>query len=197
DDEMGPYNSWGNGSAMRSSPVGWAFDTPDGVLEEARHTALPTHNHPQGIIGAQAVALAVFLARNGETKGAILRQITRLSGYNLQRTIAQIRPEYCFDVSCQGSVPEAIIAFLDSVDFEDAVRNAISLGGDADTQACIAGAIAEAYYGGVPQEFLSFVLPLMDDYQLEIATRFADRYLPEITAATVRMEAASRHSGEE
>ena len=110
------------------------------------------HNHPEGIKGAQAVALAVYLARTDGTKAEIKNEITNRFGYNLERTVEDIRPTYSFDVSCQGSVPESIICFLESVSYEDAVRNAVSLGGDSDTMACIAGGIAEAYYGSVPED---------------------------------------------
>lgn len=145
-----PYNSWGNGSAMRVSPVGFAFDTIDEVLAEAKRSAEVTHNHPEGIKGAQSTALAILLARQGVEKPDIRKEITQRFGYDLDRTLAEIRPDYQFDVSCQGSVPEAIIAFLESENFEDAIRKAISLGGDSDTIACITGGIAEACYGGVP-----------------------------------------------
>lgn len=145
-----PYNSWGNGSAMRVSPVGWMFDSLDDVMAEARRSADVTHNHPEGVKGAQAVAVSVFLARTGSGKAAIRAHIERAFGYNLGDRLDDIRAGYRFDVSCQGSVPQSIIAFLESSDFEDAIRNAISLGGDADTMACIAGAIAEPFYGGVP-----------------------------------------------
>jgi len=148
-----PYNSWGNGSAMRVSPVGWAFDTAEEVLKQAQLSAEVTHNHPEGIKGAQAVALAVFLARSGRSKEQIRQEITGRFGYDLSRSVEMIRPTYRFHVSCQGSVPEAIIAFLDSISYEDAVRNAISLGGDSDTLACITGGIAEAFYGSVPEDF--------------------------------------------
>lgn len=151
DEGMGPYNSWGNGSAMRVSPIGWAFSSAGEVLRQAAASAAVTHDHPEGIKGAQAVALAIFLSRTGTDKDTIRADFGERFGYDLQRTVDEIRPTYRFDVSCQGSVPEAIIAFLDSGNFEDAVRLAISLGGDADTQAAIAGSIAEAYYGGLPQ----------------------------------------------
>jgi len=155
--EPTPYNSWGNGAAMRVSPVGFAFTSEEEVLEQARQTAVISHDHPEGIKGAQAVALAVFLARTGHDKESIRTRITRRFGYDLNRCVDAIRPAYAFDVSCQGSVPEAIIAFLDSTSFEDAIRNAVSLGGDSDTQACIAGGIAEAFYGGVPREIRAAV----------------------------------------
>lgn len=142
-----PYNSWGNGSAMRVSPVGWAFDTLEKTEEVAKLTAEITHNHPEGIKGAQATAAAIFLARTLATKSEIKTYIENTYGYNLSRTCDDIRPTYGFNESCQGTVPEAIIAFLDSVDFESAIRLAVSLGGDSDTLACITGGIAEAFYG--------------------------------------------------
>ena len=147
-----PYNSWGNGSAMRVSPVGFAFDTVEEVLAEAKRSAEVTHNHPEGIKGAQSTALAIFLARQDTSQEEIREVIKNRFGYDLDRTLDKIRPTYSFDVSCQGSVPEAIIAFLESQSYEDAVRKAISLGGDSDTIACITGGIAEAFYGGVPDD---------------------------------------------
>jgi ADP-ribosylglycohydrolase len=152
-----PYNSWGNGSAMRSSPIGWYCGTVEAVLEEAKKSAEVSHNHPEGIKGAQAVASAVFLARQGKTKREIKKFITETFGYDLERTLAEIRPGYEFNESCQGSVPEAIIAFLESDDFESAVRLAVSLGGDSDTIACVAGAIAEAFYGEIPEGIVDMV----------------------------------------
>ena len=147
-----PYNSWGNGSAMRASPIGFAFSTVEEVLRQAKLSAEISHNHPEGIKGAQAAALAVFLARKGHQKEEIRARLAAEFAYDLSRTVDDIRPVYAFDVSCQGSVPEAIIAFLDADSFEDAVRNAVSLGGDSDTLACIAGGMAEAFYGEVPPE---------------------------------------------
>jgi len=146
-----PYGSWGNGSAMRVSPVGCAFLGEEEVLWQARLSAEITHNHPEGIKGAQATALGVYLARIGSTKDEIRTAIEDRFGYALNSTVEAIRPTYLFDVSCQGSVPQAIICFLDSDSWEDAVRNAVSLGGDSDTMACIAGGLAEAFYGGVPE----------------------------------------------
>ena len=152
-----PYGSWGNGAAMRVSPIGWACSSVDEVLLEAERSAVVSHNHPEGIKGAQAVALAVYLARIGSTKTKIKTEITDRFGYDLERTLDAIRPTYAFDVSCQGSVPESIICFLESVSYEDAVRNAVSLGGDSDTMACITGAISEAFYGSVPEQIASQV----------------------------------------
>jgi ADP-ribosylglycohydrolase len=149
-DNPQPYSSWGNGAAMRVSPIGFACATAQEVLAEAARSAACTHNHPEGIKGAQAAALAVFLARTGNSREEIRTEIATRFGYDLSRTVAAIRPGYSFDISCQGTVPEALIAFLDSTSYEDAIRNAVSLGGDSDTLACISGGIAEAFYGGVP-----------------------------------------------
>jgi len=150
-----PYNSLGNGSAMRVSPVAHAFKSEAEVLEHAKRSAECTHNHPEGIMGAQATALAVFMARNNASKADIRTVVSGRFGYDLSRRIDDIRPTYRINLTCPGSVPEAIIAFLDSENFEDAIRNAVSLGGDADTQAAIAGAIAEPFYGEIPAEMLS------------------------------------------
>jgi ADP-ribosylglycohydrolase len=155
--ETKPYNSWGNGSAMRVSPVGFAFNSIEDVLRVAEKTATVTHNHPEGIKGAQATALSIFLARQGADKKEIRQQIGHRFSYNLDRPLDEIRPHYLFDVSCQGSVPESVIAFLESKDFESAVRLAISLGGDSDTMGCIAGGIAQAYYGKIPLEIIDQV----------------------------------------
>jgi ADP-ribosylglycohydrolase len=151
-DNPQPYNSWGNGSAMRVSPIGFAFNTEEDVLKHAKMTAEVSHNHPEGIKGAQATALAILLARIGSDKDTIRCRIADLFDYDLNRTVDEIRPDYEFDVSCQGTVPEAIISFLDSDTYEDAIRNAVSLGGDSDTIACITGGIAEAFYGGIGEE---------------------------------------------
>jgi len=170
--ESKPYNSWGNGAAMRVSPVGFAFPTIDKVLQEAKRTAMVSHNHPEGIKGAQATALAVFLARIGTDKETIRTEITQRFSYNLERTVDDIRPKYKFDVSCQGTVPEAIIAFLDSIDYEDAVRKAISLGGDSDTLACIAGGIAQAYYKEIPVAIIREVRNRLPEEFLQIIDLF-------------------------
>jgi ADP-ribosylglycohydrolase len=171
-----PYNSWGNGSAMRVSPVSYAYGTLDEVLEQAKQSAEVTHNHPEGVRGAQAVAAAAFLARKGTTKEQIKEYLQKAFGYDLSGRLDDIRLDYSFDVSCQGSVPQSIIAFLESVDFEDAVRNAISLGGDADTMACIAGGIAEAYYGEVPRAIREQAWALLDDRLRRIIEEFRERY---------------------
>jgi ADP-ribosylglycohydrolase len=176
EDEVRPYNSWGNGAAMRVSPVGFAFDNIDSVLLEAKRAAEVSHNHPEGIKGAQATALAVFLARKGKSRENIRQQIARLVGYDLNRTIAEIKPSYRFDISCQGSVPEAIIAFLDSCSYEDAIRKAISLGGDSDTLACISGGIAHAYYKNMPSEIVSTVRRILSEDLLLIVDSFNQRF---------------------
>ena len=146
-----PYHSWGNGSAMRVSSVGWLYDDLESVLEAAARTAAVTHDHREGIKGAQAIASCVYLARKGSSKEEIRDHVIRTFGYDLDRTCDEIRPGYSFDVSCQGSVPEAIISFLEGADYEDTVRNGVSLGGDSDTIGAMAGAIAEAYFG-VPEK---------------------------------------------
>jgi ADP-ribosylglycohydrolase len=169
-----PYGSFGNGSAMRVSPVGWFFNDLAAVLAAARSSASVTHNHPEGIRGAQAVAAAIFLGRQQADKPCIRRTIEREFAYDLGRRLDAIRPNYRFDVTCQGSVPEAIIAFLEATDFEDAIRNAISIGGDSDTLACIAGSIAEAYYGGVPQAIAAAVWTRLDDRLSAVVRRFLE-----------------------
>jgi ADP-ribosylglycohydrolase len=174
--EGGPYNSWGNGSAMRVSPIGFAFESIDAVLEEAARSASVTHNHPEGIKGAQATALAIFLARKGEDKDFIRSEIEKRFTYNLSRALDDIRPEYRFDVSSRGSVPESITAFMESKDFEDAVRKAVSLGGDSDTMACIAGGIAHAFYREIPEDIVANVRERLPEEFLEIIDRFADIY---------------------
>jgi ADP-ribosylglycohydrolase len=172
-----PYDSWGNGAAMRVSPVGFAFASEEEVLRQARMTAEVSHNHPEGIRGAQATALAVFLARTGSDKEGIRRRIAERFGYDLGRTVDEIRPSYGFDISCQGTVPEAIIAFLDSESYEDAIRNAISLGGDSDTLACIAGGMAEGFYGGVGTGIERAVAARLTPDLLDIVQRFRASYL--------------------
>lgn len=159
--ESEPYGGKTNGSAMRVSPVAWAVDTLEDVERLAKWSAEVTHNHPEGIKGAQAVAAAIFLARTGSTKQEIKNYIES-KYYDLDFTVDEIRPYYHHDMTCEGSVPQAIVCFLDSTDFEDAVRNAVSLGGDGDTQACIAGSIAEAFYG-IPEEIQEEVFKYIDD----------------------------------
>ena len=171
-----PYNSWGNGAAMRVSPVGFAYNSKEQVLTEAKKTAVFTHNHPDGIKGAQAAALAVFVARSSRDKAQVKSEIGEEFGYDLDRTLDDIRPGYRFDISCQGTVPEAIIAFLESTSYEDAVRNAVSLGGDSDTLACITGGIAHAFYGDVPDFIVSKVRELLPEDLWGITERFCSKF---------------------
>ncbi len=173
-EESQPYNSWGNGAAMRISPVGFAFDTLEEVLAKAQQYTEVTHNHPEGIKGAQAVAASIFLARTGKSKAEIREYVTTTFGYDLSMSLDEIRPTYLFNESCQQTVPQAIIAFLESNDFEDAIRNAISLGGDSDTLACIAGGLAEAFYGGVPDSILQKAMELLDDDLRNTASIFME-----------------------
>ena len=171
-ESMEPYNSWGNGSAMRVSAVGFAYNDLEAVMNEAKRSAEVTHNHPEGIKGAQATAVAIFMARKGQSKEQIKAAIAQSFGYDLNRTVDEIRPTYVFNESCQETVPEAIIAFLESKDFEDAIRNAISLGGDSDTLACITGGIAEAFYGGVPEDIAKNALSYLDSNMREVVEKF-------------------------
>ncbi len=174
--ERAPYYSWGNGSAMRVSPVGFAFDAVDDVLREATRSAEVTHDHPEGLKGARATALAVFLGRSGATKDEIRDAISSRFGYDLTRHVEQIRPAYLFDVSCQGSVPEAIVAFLDSSDVESAIRLAVSLGGDSDTQGAIAGGIAQAFYGALPEAIVREVHARLPPDLRSVVDDFERRY---------------------
>jgi ADP-ribosylglycohydrolase len=176
DDAMGPYQSYGNGSAMRVSPVGWAMSTLDEVMAEARRSAECTHDHPDGIAGAQALASAVFLAHHGASKSEIREHVERTFGYDLHRTIAGIRGDYRFDVTCAGSVPEALIAFLDGDDVEQAIRLAVSLGGDSDTQASMAGAVAQAFYKKVSPELIAGVEARLDPALREVTRAFCERF---------------------
>jgi ADP-ribosylglycohydrolase len=175
-EDTGPYNSWGNGAAMRVSPVGFALETVGDVMAEAARSAAVTHNHPEGIKGAQATALAVFLARSGADNESIGSEIEDRFGYDLARSLDAIRPVYRFDASCQGSVPESLIAFLESTDCESAVRNAISLGGDADTMACVAGGVAQAFYGAVPEQIAREVRSRLPEGFRDVLDRFESRY---------------------
>jgi ADP-ribosylglycohydrolase len=170
-----PYNSFGNGSAMRVSPVGFAFDTLEDVLLWSERSAAVTHNHPEGIRGAQATAAAVFWARHLRDKAEIRRLLAERFGYDLAFTLDEIRPTYRFNETCQQTVPQALVAFLESTGYEDAIRNAVSLGGDADTLACITGGIAEAYYG-VPENISRHCFDLLDSRLAKVVQRFRDRF---------------------
>lgn len=171
-----PYESYGNGSAMRVSPVGFACNTMDEVVDLAKRAAEPTHNHPEGIKGAQATAAAVFLAKINTDKKDIREYISLRFGYNLDFTLDDIREHYEFNATCQGSVPEAIVSFLESEDYEDAVRLAISIGGDSDTIACIAGSIAAAFYKHIPEEIINPVLERLPADFIDIIERFDAAY---------------------
>ncbi len=172
-----PYNSFGNGAAMRISPAGFAFSSMEEVLSKAEEFTAVTHNHPEGIKGAQATAAAIFLARTGTSKEDIKDFIVTNFGYDLDRKVDDIRPGYKFDVTCQGTVPEAIIAFLESNSFENAIRLAISLGGDSDTLACITGGIAQAFYGGVPAEIEDMVFQKLDEPLARVTREFISKYI--------------------
>lgn len=174
--DAGPYFSWGNGSAMRVSPVGFAFDTMGRVLDQAEASAQPTHNHPEGIKGAQAVAAAILLARQGADKDKIRWHIETAFEYDLDRSLDEIRVDYGFDVSCQGTVPPAIRAFLEAEGFEDAIRNAISLGGDSDTLACITGSIAEAFFD-VPDWIEAEAMNRLDNRLADVTRAFRERFM--------------------
>jgi ADP-ribosylglycohydrolase len=175
-DDPQPYNSFGNGSAMRVSPVAWAFTNADDVLREAEASAAISHNHPEGIKGAQAVALAIFRARTGFRKDDIRREMLQRFGYDLTRSLDEIRPGYHFDETCQKTVPPAIVAFLESNDYEDAIRKAISLGGDADTLAAITGSMASAFYGSVPHEIAVKAQLLIPPELWDVVERFGQRF---------------------
>lgn len=165
-----PYYSFGNGSAMRVSPVAWYAKTPEAVILLAEASAAVTHDHPEGIKGAAATALAIYLARNGAWKEDIKAYIQKYY-YPIDFTLDEIRPHYRFDETCQGSVPQALEAFFESESFEDAIRNAVSIGGDSDTIAAIAGSVAEAYYGMTPEQKEKALSYLTDDLR-DITTQF-------------------------
>ncbi len=174
--EHKPYNSWGNGSAMRVAPIGYALNDLQLVLDEAKKSAEVTHDHPEGIKGAQAVAAAIFMARSGKSKSDIKKFVESVFAYDLSRTLAQIKPTYQFDLSCQRTVPQAITAFLESSDFEDAIRKAIYLGGDSDTLACITGGIAEAFYKKIPEPILEQTFKKLDEELSGVVWKFAAKF---------------------
>ena len=173
---MGPYNSWGNGSAMRVSAVGWAYDDIDNVLSKAKESADVTHNHPEGIKGAQATALSIFLARSGSSKQEIKEYIENNFRYDLNLDYTDLRENYRFDVSCQGTVPPAIYTFLISDSFEDSIRKAIFIGGDSDTLAAINGSIAEAFYG-IDEVFKEKIESILDNRLNKIIKTFKGKFL--------------------
>ena len=174
-----PYGSFGNGSAMRVSAVGFAYDDMETVLEVAKQTAVVTHDHPEGVKGAQATAAAIFMARQGSTKQEMKDFLSQQFNYDLDFTLDAIRPTYEFDETCQGTVPQAIVAFLESVDFEHAIRLAISIGGDSDTIACITGGIAAAYYKQIPVAMIEFALKKLPAEFIEIINEFENFLIAE------------------
>jgi ADP-ribosylglycohydrolase len=176
DPKMGPYGSFGNGAAMRISPAGWAFPTLEETLKRAKQYTEVTHNHAEGIKGGEVVAGAIWLARHGKSKAELREWIVKHSGYDLSRSCDQIRPAYQFNETCQRTVPEAMTAFLESTDFEDAIRLAVSLGGDCDTLTCITGSVAEAFYGGVPAEIEREALARLDQPLRNVVRLFRGRF---------------------
>ena len=171
-----PYNSWGNGAAMRVSSIPWLYKDLETILQKTKEVTIVSHNHPEGIKGAEATVTAIWMALNGFEKDQIKFEIFKNFNYILDRKLDDIRKTYTFDVSCQGSVPEAIIAFLESTDYEDAIRNAVSIGGDSDTIACITGGIAEAYYRNtknkISDELIFKSMELMDHEMYGIVDLF-------------------------
>lgn len=181
DEDSSPYNSYGNGSAMRVSPVAYFATDEEHLLDLAKQTAEVTHNHKEGIKGAQAVALAIYLSLHGYTKEDIKKRIENKFKYDLSRTVAKIAPTYRFSEICQKTVPEAICCFLDSHSYESAIRNAIGIGGDADTLACITGSIAEAYYKKLPYTLSENALGLLPDEFHKIIKQFYEHSTTPIT----------------
>lgn len=179
-DSMEPYDSWGNGSAMRTSPVGWAYNDVKTVLEKAKEFASATHNHIEGVKGAQAVSIAIFLARTGKTKEYIKAYITEVFGYNLELPVDLIRETYTFHVGCKNTVPQAITCFLESSNYEEAIRLAISIGGDSDTLAAITGSIAEAYYKAIGLQHVYRAMQILDYDLLKTAMEFHTKYIENV-----------------
>lgn len=171
-----PYNSLGNGSAMRVSPVGFAFNDIETVMQKAKETAEITHNHPEGIKGAQAIASAIYLARTGKSKQEIKSFIEETFQYDLNFTLDEIRADYKLNVTCMGSVPHAINAFLESTDYETTIRLSISIGGDSDTIACMAGGIAVAFYKNIPQKILDFAHRILPNEFIQLLNDFDQKY---------------------
>lgn len=169
-----PYGSWGNGSAMRVSAAGWLYDTILKTADHARYTAEVTHNHPEGIKGAESLAAGIFMLRCGKTKDEVRSYVRGVYGYDFTFTLDEIRPSYGFDVSCRGSVPQAFMAFFESCDFESCIRNAVSLGGDSDTIAAMAGSLAEAYYG-IPKEIEMKALSFLDEEMRDVYHKFTEK----------------------
>ena len=173
-----PYNSYGNGSAMRVSPAGYAFDTLEETLRQAEISAAVTHNHPEGVKGAKATAAAIFLARQGAGKHRIREYVESNFAYDLSEPLDSIREWYYFNETCQETVPQGIIAFLESESYEDAIRKVISIGGDSDTLGSITGGIAQAFYGGVPKDITDKVLEMLDDRLRGVTVEFVNGFCP-------------------
>jgi len=171
-----PYNSFGNGSAMRVSPVGFAFPNLEETLREARLSAVATHNHPEGIKGAQATAAAVFLARTGHSKDEIAEYVLSMFLYDVNLDLSELRRTYGFNETCQRTVPQALAVFLQSNSFEDAIRKAVSIGGDSDTIACIVGGIAEAFYRYIPEAIRKKGMRKLDDRMTTVVDAFYEKY---------------------
>lgn len=176
DPSMGPYGSFGNGAAMRISSAGWAFDTLEETLDRTRLTTAVTHDHPEGIKGAQAIAGAIWLSRHRSSREEIRSWVGRTCGYDVSRPCDEIRTGYRSNETCQKTMPEALSAFFESTDFEDAIRNGVSLGGDSDTLTCITGSVAEAFYGGVPAAIAREAMARLDEPLRRTVRRFRDRY---------------------
>jgi ADP-ribosylglycohydrolase len=172
--EMGPYNSWGNGAAMRVSPVPYLVKTEEQLLEKAEQQAAVTHNHPDAVAGAQSVALTMWRALQGADKAAIRDEISAAYDYDLSRTVDEIRPGHVFDITCAGTAPVAITCALEATSYEAAIRNVISLGGDSDTLACITGGIAEVMYG-LPDEIAETALTYLTEDIAEVVEAFRAR----------------------
>jgi len=168
-----PYNSWGNGSAMRVSSVGWLYDSLERTREVARATAEVTHNHPEGVKGAESTATAIYMSRTGSSKEEIRKYIISEFGYDLSRTLDEIRPDYHHVENCQLTVPEALTAFFEGTDFEDVVRNAVSLGGDCDTLTCIASGMAESFYG-IPDDIRKECEAMLPEEFMAVIDRFQE-----------------------
>lgn len=175
-DDESSNESFGNGAAMRVCPIGFAYENLKEVLSEAEKTVIVSHNHKEAVKGAQAVAAAVFLARKGFDKIYIKNFIAHKFSYNLEQSLDQIRPVYQFDSSCQGSVPQAIIAFLESDSYIDAIRKAISIGGDSDTIAAITGGIAQVYYKKIPEDVVTKVKSILDSNLRRVVEEFDRKY---------------------
>ena len=175
-DDPKPYNSFGNGSAMRVSPVGFAFENLEETLAEAKRSAEVTHNHPEGIKGAQATAQVIYMARKGASKAEIKQEIIERYGYDLSRPLDLIREVNEFNETCQGSLPEAISVFLEGEDYEHTIRLAVSIGGDTDTIACIAGGMAQAFFGSIPAGIVRAARACLNPELLDILDRFQSQF---------------------